>query len=135
MGECAFALCKVGDVGLIETAHKFAVNQSRRLPVGIAVRDAVAQIVRIVVNQVEVHIQLLIAAQSDDGHSVGFIDGRNFQRMNVLVEDAYIGVHSLCKSGNCQNKANGYGIEADEHRLWFLKWFIMPKSGWRHLWC
>ena len=74
----AFALDEIGDVGLIKPAHIFVLQQLRRLPIGITVSDAIAQIVGIVGEHIEVHIQLFVAVELNDGHTVSIVHRGNF---------------------------------------------------------
>ena len=64
------AMLIVFDVGIIETTHIFALDQLRRLPIGIAVSHAITQVMNIIVNVVKVDDQTVVTVHQQHRRDV-----------------------------------------------------------------
>ena len=92
--------CIVVDIGIIEAAHILALDQLRRLPVGIAMGDAVTQIVHVIVQIVEVDQQTVVAVHHQHRRDVHIAGQTHLERAHIVVKNVDTRVH-LALSHSC----------------------------------
>ena len=83
----------VQNVTIVEAAHILALDQLRWLPVGIAVSDAVAQIVNIIIQIVKVHDQPVVAIHHEHRRDIHIALEAHFERPNIGIKDVDTGIH------------------------------------------
>ena len=81
------------DVGIIKAAHILALDQLRRLPIGIAVSDAVAQIVNVIIDIVEVNYQEIITVHHEHRRDVHVACQAHLEGTHVVVKDVGTCIH------------------------------------------
>ena len=102
------------DVGLVEAVDIFALHQLRGLPVGIAVRNAVSQVLYFEVEIVEVYVEHIVTPQHIDGREIHVAHWRYLERLHIRVEDVnlrVLGSYSChCKKAHYYNISYAFHI-------------------------
>ena len=91
----------VFDVGIIESIDKLRIDQPRRLPVGIAVHESVAQIGAVVLQLIEGDSDVVVVAAGDNRRKHIVAIEPHEQRAERGVESASVGVgYVACMSSD-----------------------------------
>ena len=102
------------DVGLVESVNIFALHQLRGLPVGIAVRNAVSQVLYFEVKIIEVYVEHIVAPHHIDGREIHVAHWRYLERLHIRVEDVnlrVLGSYSChCKKAHYYNISYAFHI-------------------------
>ena len=94
------------NIDIIEATHIFTLEQLRRLPIGVAVGNTVAQIMDAVVQIIEVDHEVVIAAHHEYRRDVHIVGKAHLERPHVAVKDVDAGIH--CVLGQrCESHETG----------------------------
>ena len=98
MDKRCLALLIVIDIGIVKTAHIFALDQLRRLPIGIAMSDTVPEVMHVIIKIIKFNEQLVITAHHIHRRDVHIARQAHFEGTNIVIKDMWTSIHTptLC---------------------------------------
>ena len=120
-----FALLVVVDVGLVKSLHILALDQHRGAPQGVAMRHAVAQVVHVVVQQVEIHVDAVVAIHHYHRWRIHVAHGRHLEAVHAAVHHLHlrVGGTQLCpghQRGRCHGKKHKRASHHHSRHYFFI---------------
>ena len=105
MHRGALALGIIIDVGIVKARHIITLGQLGGLPVGIAMRHTVAQVMHIIVQVIKVDQQVVITVHHEHRGEVHIAGKAHLEGAHVAVKDMRPGVHLVLRyCRNCDQR-------------------------------